>query len=268
MDFIYYFLFFIIYGFIGWVYESTLCSITQKKFVNRGFLSGPICPIYGFGAIAAILALYQKTDNIFIIFLSSMAIMSLIEYLTSWLMEKIFHMRWWDYSDRPFNISGRIYLLGSLVFGALSTLLVTIVHPATLVFINFLPPALIVAPAAAFFIWIFIDTFFTIKSLIKLNQVLAEIQSAFNRFVAEYIKRSESLMDSVMSKFEESKVYDERVKKIIVDVSRRRIRHLIEAFPKSKSSIYNDAWSAAKNKLENSTPKPKINKAHKTKSKK
>ena len=123
------FLWLIFYSFAGSVYESILCSITERKCVNRGFLYGPLCPIYGSGAILIRLALGRLTNPL-VLFLSGMALCSILEYAVSWLMEKLFHARWWDYSHMRFQLNGRICLLGAVVFGAFAVALVLWIHPA------------------------------------------------------------------------------------------------------------------------------------------
>ena len=110
------FLWLIIYSVIGWIYESTLCSITEKRFVNRGFLNGPYCPIYGFGAILDILIL-GWIENPILLFVLSAILTCTLEYITSYLMEKLFHARWWDYSNKPLNFHGYICLEFSLIWG-------------------------------------------------------------------------------------------------------------------------------------------------------
>ena len=113
------FLWFILYSFFGWVYESTLCSITSRSLVNRGFLNGPLCPVYGFGALTVILAFWREPDiSPWNLFFSSMVLTCTLEYITSWAMEKLFHARWWDYSEYRYNINGRVCLLGALAFGS------------------------------------------------------------------------------------------------------------------------------------------------------
>lgn len=123
-----YFLWFVIYSVLGWLYESAVCSVGQRRFVNRGFLNGPYCPIYGSGALLVVLLFGRMTDPVLLFFLSAVVTCSL-EYLTSYGMEKLFHARWWDYSKRRFNIHGRVCLLGAVVFGTLSVLIVLYVHP-------------------------------------------------------------------------------------------------------------------------------------------
>ena len=99
---------FFIFSFLGWVMEVTLTLITDKKFVNRGFLLGPCCPIYGCGCILLNLLLQNYMNNIIVLFILTMFTCSLLEYITSFLMEKIFKLRWWDYSQMRFNINGRM----------------------------------------------------------------------------------------------------------------------------------------------------------------
>lgn len=106
-----YFLWFLFYSFVGWMYESILVSCQQHRLVNRGFLNGPLCPIYGTGAILG------NVHNPIIIFLISMVGATILEYTTSWVMEQLFHARWWDYSNFRFNLQGRVCLLGALIFG-------------------------------------------------------------------------------------------------------------------------------------------------------
>ena len=113
-----YFFWFLIYSFLGWLSETLLYMLRDGKVVKRGFLFGPLCPIYGFGAGLCIMLLYGRVHNVFYVFLLGMLLTSTLEYLTHFFMEKIFHAMWWDYSNRRFNIRGRIYLKGCLLFGA------------------------------------------------------------------------------------------------------------------------------------------------------
>ena len=111
-----YFLWFLFYSFVGWMYESILVSCQQHRLVNRVFLNGPLCPIYGTGAILGVANL-GDVHNPIIIFLISMVGATILEYTTSWVMEQLFHARWWDYSNFRFNLQGRVCLLGALIFG-------------------------------------------------------------------------------------------------------------------------------------------------------
>jgi len=123
------FLYFIIYSFIGWVVEVTFCFFTEKKLINRGFLIGPVCPIYGCGVLLIVLLIGNNTSDILSVFLKSILICSILEYSTSYLMEKIFDARWWDYSKKRFNINGRICLETMIPFGILGSGVILYLHP-------------------------------------------------------------------------------------------------------------------------------------------
>ena len=123
------FLYFTAYSILGWACETFYCSVGSRKFVNRGFLNGPVCPVYGFGAVLVILLLRSTEKNLVALFLSGMMVTTVLEYLTSVLLEKLFHMKWWDYSRYKFQINGRVCLLNSLMFGGLSVILMRVLHP-------------------------------------------------------------------------------------------------------------------------------------------
>lgn len=129
VNFSLYFILFLIYSFMGWSIEVVNVFIHSKKFVNRGFMIGPYCPIYGFSAIIMIFYLSQYRDNPLTVFLLAVFVCSLMEYIVSYVMEKLFNARWWDYSDRKFNINGRVCLLNAFLFGLLGVLLVYFVNP-------------------------------------------------------------------------------------------------------------------------------------------
>lgn len=122
------FLWFMLYSVIGWVYETILCSVKEHRFINRGFLNGPYCPIYGVGAVVNLLVM-GNLKNPALLFVCGALLDCTLEYLTSWGMETLFHARWWDYSDKPLNINGRVCMLGAVAFGAFTTVLVLIIHP-------------------------------------------------------------------------------------------------------------------------------------------
>lgn len=116
-ELIYLFITFIFYSFVGWFIETCLSVFTNKKFINRGFLIGPYCPIYGIGCLCLIFILKNYTRDPFALFIIGTAVCSFIEYFTSFLLEKIFKARWWDYSNIPYNVNGRICLSYSFLFG-------------------------------------------------------------------------------------------------------------------------------------------------------
>lgn len=124
-----YFLLFIIYAFFGWVLEVVGKLIEQKKFINRGFLVGPYCPIYGVGALLITFLFKKYTDDPIALFIMAIVVCGVLEYLTSYFMEKIFHARWWDYSQRKFNINGRVCLDTIIPFGLLGMFIMYVSNP-------------------------------------------------------------------------------------------------------------------------------------------
>lgn len=123
------FILFMLYSFIGWVIEMVDRTIIDKKIVNRGFLIGPYCPIYGFGAILMIILLQRYVKEPLTLFFMSIVIFSILEYTTSYIMEKIFKARWWDYSSNRFNINGRVCLETMIPFGFAGMIAMYIVNP-------------------------------------------------------------------------------------------------------------------------------------------
>lgn len=124
-----YFLLFLAYSFIGWSIEVICKLIQYKKFINRGFLIGPYCPIYGTGAILITFLLKKYTDDPVTLFIMAILVCGTLEYLTSYLMEKIYHARWWDYSQKKFNINGRVCLNTIIPFGLLGMFIIYVSNP-------------------------------------------------------------------------------------------------------------------------------------------
>lgn len=169
----YYFLLFIGYSYLGWICETIVCSIIQKKVVlERGFLLGPICPIYGYGALAVIQILKDFHDNPLTLFLTALIGASILEYITSYILEKIFKTRWWDYTKNKFNINGRICLSFSLAFGILSLIITYLINPIFINILNNIKPFIIQITAMLIFIIYLIDNIVTFNTLSELRHKL------------------------------------------------------------------------------------------------
>ena len=119
---------FLIYAFLGWCCEVAFAAVNKGKFVNRGFLNGPVCPIYGFGMLIVVTALWRLKGNLILLFLGSAALTTALEFVTGWVLEKFFHDKWWDYSDMPFNIKGYICLKFTVLWGLAASFVVGAVH--------------------------------------------------------------------------------------------------------------------------------------------
>lgn len=184
-----YFLLFILYSFIGWIGEIILSLIVNKKFVNRGFLMGPYCPIYGSGCLLLIILLSKYADEPFALFASSMIVCSVLEYFTSWAMEVIFKMRWWDYTNEKFNINGRICLETMVPFGIIGVLVVCYVNPFLVSLIDKLPTIvfdLIVVILACIF---FIDLVISSNVIFNFKEVVKDSRKDSTEDIKKYIKK-------------------------------------------------------------------------------
>lgn len=124
-----YFLLFLIYSIGGWIIEEINCSIKERKIVDRGFLIGPVCPIYGFGGIIMTIYLTQFHEHPLVVFVMAVVASAILEYLTSYIMEKVFNARWWDYSKEKVNLNGRICIRTLIPFGIFGLIIVYILNP-------------------------------------------------------------------------------------------------------------------------------------------
>ena len=152
-----YFLLFLIYSFCGWAIEVIGKLIEKKRFINRGFLIGPYCPIYGFGALAITFLLKKYTNDWIALFIMAIVICGVLEYITSYLMEKLFKARWWDYSQKKFNINGRVCLDTIIPFGLLGIFIMYVSNPFFLDILNKMPSTLLIILSSCLFVIFIID---------------------------------------------------------------------------------------------------------------
>ena len=212
MDFRIYFFLFLIYAIMGWCMEVVWGYIQTKKWVNRGFLIGPYCPIYGCGGLIITLCLSNYTDNPFAIFCMSIVLCGILEYLTSYIMEKIFKARWWDYRKRKFNINGRVCLETIIPFGLLSCMILYGTNP---VFINLFEMMSEDALQISFVICILIfitDFIISFTVISRLRKTVKQVNKN------ETIDNTEEITS--------------KVKEILLSSKSALDRRLIKAFPK------------------------------------
>ncbi len=169
-EFLYYFLFFVIYCFLGWLMESIFCACIEKKWANRGFLIGPWCPIYGFGVLIGTFYITQYRDNAVTVFLLAAIICSILEYVTSYIMEKIFKTRWWDYSNHKFNLNGRICLSNSIGFGLLTLLVIYVLNPLLFSLLDMLPNLALLIIGSCLLVLFIIDTVTSFNIIYKIKK--------------------------------------------------------------------------------------------------
>lgn len=233
------FLLFIIYSFIGWIVEIVYNCFIHKKFVNRGFLIGPYCPIYGFGAILVTIFLTQFRDNFIVAFVMSVFLFSILEYSTSYLMEKIFKARWWDYSDYKFNINGRICLETMIPFGLLGCFVIYVTDPLLKSLLLLMNPLIIDLVSFTLFVIFIIDLFVSLK-----------IINSFKKTAVIFLKR------------DNTEEITKKVKAILLNKS-VWTKRLMQAFPKVKAVIGNINIDFIKTKLELKKTKEKLKETQK-----
>lgn len=237
-------LLFAIYSFLGWCTEVLYYFKTKHRFVNRGFLYGPFCPIYGFGLVCLIILLDNFKNNIFILFILSTFITSFIEYFTGLILEKIFKSKWWDYSDDPWNLHGRICLLYSLIWGAASVAVIKILHPAINNLVSNIPYSIGNLLFYTIILYFLVDFSFTISSLIKFKNFLYYIQVEFTNKFSE--KPSVFLNTTKEKAAERAKVLESILSKFKITLNHIR---LIQAFPNMSSKSFDYILKALKEKL-------------------
>ncbi|WP_041701767.1 putative ABC transporter permease [Gottschalkia acidurici] len=244
--------FFTIYAFIGWCTEVIYATVNTGKFVNRGFLNGPVCPIYGFGTVILVYFLTPVKDNLIILFLGSVILTSLLEYITGFILEKLFHHKWWDYSGEPFNIQGYICLKFSLLWGLGCILIMKVIHPIINRFVMDIPK-FFGYPLVLFILLIFIvDAYVTVVSIYGLNRKLDQLEDITIKIKELSDELGENISGrthTILEKNEKLKIrFNElRLKQKEVLKERQLIhKRLIKAFPNMKSNRFYEALEKLK----------------------
>lgn len=170
-----YFIYLFCYSIIGWTAETLFIILKTKKFVDRGFLIGPYCPIYGWGSILMVLYLTQYKDNILTVFILGVVICSILEYLTSYFMEILFKTRWWDYSNKKFNLNGRICGENCLLFGLGGIIVIYLIHPTLSKLILSIPTNIFINISIILMIIFIIDNIISLNVINKFKKTLTNI---------------------------------------------------------------------------------------------
>lgn len=232
------FLTFIIYSFFGYILEIIVCSISYKKIVNRGFFFGPWCPIYGVGAILILLTLLRYKYSIALVFIFGVLITTMIEYYTSYLLEKIFHNKWWDYSNRKDSINGRICIGNMIGFGIGSCLIIYIAQPFILSFLGIFHQYVL--------------------NIIAIFLAIVFIADCIYSFIIAYTLRNRIIIAEEL-KAEKIKmlptIFEKKFKNKIKNINIKRIRYF-RAFPNLKKK-YDFELGEIKNWLEENSKKNK-----------
>ena len=197
--------------------EISFTLYKDKTLVNRGFLMGPYCPIYGCGCILIILLLKRYLNDFIALFIMSMVICSILEYVTSFIMEKLFKARWWDYSDRKFNINGRICLETLIPFGLLGCLLIYVINPIISGLILKIPSNVLNVIAVILMIIFILDNIVSYSIITKIHistkGIVMDNTEEITKKVKEYISKNSKFGKRLMKSFPHLKVLKEKYKK-------------------------------------------------------
>lgn len=272
MSIYYALLYFFVYGFLGWCTEVAFAAVKQRKFVNRGFLNGPICPIYGVGVTLVIIFLEPFTGSLPLLYVSSVILVTVLEGLTGWAMDKIFHNKWWDYSELPLNIGGYVCLLFSLIWGVACVLIVYLIHPLIHRGLAWLPHILGVILIVILGIALLTDLYVTSSAIFKFNKYLENLQKITDELHEISDQIGEDIYVNVIRAMEKQELTKKKLDETKLEVSediRMRItelkdraqelsarlpkvsRRLVKAFPKMQSHRYKEQLEVFRNRFLN-----------------
>ena len=221
-------LYFIIYSFLGWIMESTFRTIKEKKIINTGFLKGPFCPIYGFGAIIMFLFLDQFENKPILLFFIAMIILTIWEYIVGVLLEKIFKTKYWDYSDHKFNFQGRICLTNSIYWGVLGVVFVKYIHPFIQGIISKVDIQILYYISSIITVVFLVDM---IASIIKVKNISIKLEKIeeLNKEIKEKLKEIKMLSIEAEKTLEEN-VTPENIQIIVEKLKRKRNRTIVRLY--------------------------------------
>ena len=222
----YIFLLFLIYSFIGWIVEIIDIFITEKKIINRGFLIGPICPIYGVGVLSMIFLLKRFTDTPLALFVLAIAIFMTLEYITSYLMEKLFNARWWDYSSCKYNINGRICLETTIPFGLGGMLVMYVINPLITKLLSSINHQVVIIMAIILIVLFITDLVISFSVISKLKGVIKkkykDDTDEMNKKVRDYLIKLSPLTKRLMESFPGVRMRLSKLKKKIESTVKKK----------------------------------------------
>lgn len=272
---------FIIYAFLGWCTEVAYAALEHGKFVNRGFLNGPYCPIYGCGILIVVCILTPIKNNVFVLFLGSFLLTSVLEFITGFVMEKIFHNKWWDYSNQHFNIMGYVCLKFSIIWGFACTFVILIVHPVIYGLIHIIPKIIGIVLISVIMACFTADLIVTVSTIVKFNKRLKLMDEIAGRLkqisdgigenvyegVVGALEKKEEIQEKsadLLDQFEDRRLKEkEELTKKYNELLNRRNRittRLIKAFPDMKSMYNNEILDRLKENLRQNIKKNQVKK--------
>lgn len=209
--------------------EVSYAVLNTGRFKNRGFLNGPVCPIYGFGMSLILLLVEPVQDNLFLLFVFSTLLTTALEFITGFILEKIFGAKWWDYSKLPFNINGYVCLKFSLYWGLICTFVIKIIHSLINAVIKLVPGLFLSILLIFFSVLIFSDSIVTICTILKLKKRIKVIEKLTN----EIKEASDKLGEKISIKVLDAKEKNEEIK----DKLEEKHKEYVEEFKNKKKIV-------------------------------
>lgn len=214
---------FIIYAFLGWCTEVAYAALNTGRFVNRGFLNGPYCPIYGCGVVIVVALLTPIQESLLLLFAGSLALTSVLEYLTGLVLEKVFRNKWWDYSNEPFNIQGYVCLKFSIMWGLACTFVMKLVHPAIYKVITLVPFVAGVVILVIIMIGFTVDCCVTVATILKFNKQLRLMEEMAARLHQLSDEIGEHIYENVSTAVEKSEQFQGEHEEFLQKVAEKRV---------------------------------------------
>lgn len=239
---------FFLYAVLGWCTEVSYAALNIGRFVNRGFLNGPVCPIYGFGIVIVLTCLTPLKYNFFLLFLGSVVLTSALELITGFVLEKIFHQRWWDYSEKPFNLRGYVCLQFSILWGLACVFVVDILHPSIEFLIRIIPLTLGWVLLCLFAAVMALDLVATLRTIAKLNRQLSQIDELAAKIKDASNEFGETLADKVLDAVEKGSDLKEELDGFVGALANRK-EGLEDALSVKKSELQEN-WSEFRDSLD------------------
>lgn len=242
---LYFLTYFILYSFAGWLLESISKTIAQKKLVNSGFLNGPICPIYGFGALIMLLSLEFLKQKPLLLFIAAFVVLSIWEYIVGIFLEKVFKTKYWDYSHLKFNFQGRVCLKNSIYWGILGVVFICYIHPFIVNYIEKIPTNLLLYSNVIIGIAIIVDLVESSIAVTNFENMINKIND-MNISIKEKAKELKELKDKSKQKIiniEKNTIEnaESKIRELKINQAKLKIRiykhasRLKRAFPSMKS---------------------------------
>lgn len=246
-------LLFYIYCFLGWVVESTIVSVRQRRFVNRGFLNGPFLPIYGTGTILILLVAFPLKSYPLLVYIVGLVSTTILEYFTGLMMETVFKIKYWDYSEDKFNYKGRICLESSLFWGVLTLFVIYVINKPINYFVLSLDPYFVKIISIISSIFFIGDSLYSAYNVLNLNRLLAfitKIKVELESLSSQVKEKASSISTPELKTLKTSitnllKEYDAYTTKI-----KFSHKQLIKAYPSAKSKKFYDTFKELKAKVE------------------